>query len=139
MPYVYSTATNSSYYCAYDSTPGSPSVLKKKVEIRGGHNLNAAHNAAQKNNIYTPYGVRTEVSDADLEFLLGNPTFNRHVKLGFLSVDNKKVSPEKKARDMEQKDGSAPLTPKDFDTGASSDSGLKTYAKKVDSMPTMSI
>lgn len=130
VQYVYSTSTNSAFYCLYDTSTPGPAVLKKKVEIKGGHNLNAAHNPLQKNNIYTPYGVRTEVSDEDFEFLMANSSFQRHIKLGFKSVDSKKIAPEKKAKDMEQKDGSAPLTPKDYEVGQSSEDGLKTYAAK---------
>ena len=128
--YVYSTATNSAFYCLYDTSTPGPAVIKHKVEIKGGHNLNAAHNPSQPNNIYTPYGIRTEVSDEDFEFLLNNPTFVRHVEKGFLSYDKKKIAPEKKAADMEQKDGSAPLTPKDYMEGDNSDGDLKTYKSK---------
>jgi len=130
VQYVYSTATNSAFYCAYDTSTPGPAVIKKQVEIKGGHNLNAAHNPLQKNNVYTPYGVRTEVSDTDFEFLMNNETFKRHIKLGFISVDSKKIAPEKKAKDMEQKDGSAPLTPQSYDEGAGSDGDLKTYVAK---------
>ena len=130
MQYVYSTATCSAFYCLYDTSTPGPAVIKKKVEIKGGHNLNAAHDPKNKNNIYTPIGVVTAVSDEDLDFLLQNPTFNRHVKLGFLSVDSKKVNPEKKVRDMEQKDGSAPLTPADYIEAKDSTNEAKIYASK---------
>lgn len=130
MPYVFSTATNSAYYCAYDTSTPGPAVIKKRVEIKGGHNLNAAHNPAQKNNVYTPYGVRTEVSEADLEFLMSNETFKRHIKLGFIVVDSKKIAPEKVAKNMEQKDGSAPLTPDDFVESENSSKDSKIYTAK---------
>ncbi len=130
MNYVYSTATCSTGYCAYDTSTPGPAVLKKQVIIKGGHGINAAHDPKNKNNIYTPKGVVTAVSDADLDFLMSNPTFIRHMDRGFLSVDKKEVAPEKKAKDMAQKDGSAPLTPADFVEGKDSSPEAKIYSSK---------
>jgi hypothetical protein len=131
--YVYSTITNGTKYCLYDTSLPGPAVLKKYVEIKGGHGINAAHNPNQKNNFYTPRGMVTIVSDEDMEFLKGNEAFNRHIKGGFLSVDSKKISAEKKADDMAQKDGSAPLTPQDFEAGENSTKEQPTFkAKKGD-------
>ena len=125
--FVYSTATNSAFYCLYDTSTPGPAVLLKRVHIKGGHNVNHAHNPMQKNNIYTPYGVRTEVSEEDFKFLLQNESFNRHVAKGFLSYDKKKIAPEKKAKEMEQEDGSSPLTPKDYKIGESTEQGVPTF------------
>ncbi len=125
MPYVYSTITNSTTYCEYRKTaPESLGVIQKKVIIQGGHGV------AIPKTIMTPRGVPTEVSDADLEFLLQNSAFQRHMKAGFVSVDKKEVKPEKKITDMNLKDGSQPLTPKDFDKSENSDENTKIYKTK---------
>lgn len=123
--YVYSTATCSTFYCAYQKTNEKDlGRISKKVEIKGGHGV-----ATQKTCI-TPRGVVTVVSDEDLDFLMQNKSFQRHIKAGFITVDKKEVAPEKKAKDMEDKDGSAPITPKDFVESDSSTSDTKIYKKK---------
>ena len=125
MPYVYSTITNSTFYTQYRKTNANAlGVIEKKVLIKGGHGV------AVPKTIMTPWGVPTEVSDADLEFLLQNEAFQRHMKAGFITVDKKEVKAEKKAVDMNLKDGSQPLTPKDFDKSQNSDENTKIYKTK---------
>jgi hypothetical protein len=128
MPYVYSTATCSGTYVEYQksppisenkSSPGHNKILRKVV-INGGHGV------ATK-SLHTPLGVVTQVSNEDLDFLLKNQSFQRHVAAGFLSYDKKKVEPEKKIQNMAQKDGSSPLTPKDFEKGENGDETIKTF------------
>ncbi len=115
--YVFSTITNTTCYCHYETSPHHMPVLKKKVEIRGGHGVNAAHNPKQKTNFYTPKGIVTAVSDEDMDFLLSNESFQRHIKSGFITYDKRDVNPEKKVINMNKKDGSAPLTPEDYEKG----------------------
>ena len=123
--YIYSTATCSAFYCTYHKTNEKDlGRIAKKVEIKGGHGV-----ATQKTCI-TPRGVVTAVNDEDMEFLLQNLSFQKHVKAGFLSYDKKEVAPEKKVKDMAQKDGSAPITPQDFVESDSSTSDIKVYKKK---------
>ena len=125
MNYVYSTATCGSIYCLYkEGTDKDLGVILHKVEIKGGHGVSTPKTCI------TPRGVVTMVSDEDLEFLMKNDSFIKHMKAGFLTVDKKEVSPEKKIKDMAQKDGSAPLTPADFATGENSSSDTKVYKKK---------
>lgn len=130
MQYVYSTATCSASYCLYDTSIPGPAVLKHQVIIKGGHGVNAAHDPNNKNNIYTPRGVMTAVSDEDMAFLMNNELFVKHINEGFLSVDKKEVAPEKKAMDMKDKDGSAPLTPSDYEEGKDSSPEAKIYTAK---------
>lgn len=119
MHYVYSTATCPISYVQY--APPSDSETKsrggtshnrvvKKVTIMGGHGV------ANK-VLFTPRGVATQVSDEDFEFLMQNESFKTHMERGYMTVDKKKIEPEKKAKNMADKDGSAPLTPKDFEKG----------------------
>jgi hypothetical protein len=128
MPYVYSTSTCAGTYVEYQKTPpisenkSSPGYNRavRKVTINGGHGVATKH-------LFTPKGVVTQVSDDDLEFLLKNSSFQRHVAAGFLTYDKKKVEPEKKSASMAEKDGSAPLTPKDFEKGDLSDETIPTF------------
>lgn len=128
MPYVYSTATCSGTYVKYQdvpansdnkSSPGHNKVVKS-VTIQGGNGVATRH-------LITPKGMVTKVSDEDLAFLMQNRSFQRHMDAGFITVDKKKVDPAIKAKDMTEKDGSAPLTPKDFEKGEQSDENTKVY------------
>jgi len=124
MWYVYSTATCSGCYSLYhDSSNKDLAVIKKSVVINGGHGVANKH-------MFTPRGVVTEVSDEDMEFLKENQKFMKHVNEGFMSFEKKFVEPEKKAAEMETKDGSAPLTPENFEEAETSSNETKIYKKK---------
>lgn len=128
MHYVYSTGTCSGTYVEYQKTPpisenkSSPGYNRaiRKVTINGGHGVATKH-------LFTPKGVVTQVSDDDMEFLLKNTSFQRHVEAGFITYDKKKVDPEKKIQNMAQEDGSAPLTPKYFEKGENGDDTTKVF------------
>jgi hypothetical protein len=124
MQYVYSTATSGLIYTQCDTSTKGPARILKKVEIKGGHGV------ATIKNLHTPKGIVTVVSDGDLEWLLTNKTFKKHIDEGWISYDKKEFSPEKKAKDMADKDGSAPLTPSDFVEGSNSTRENKVYAPK---------
>lgn len=132
MPfYVYSTATNSITYVEYEKNASSdiaivktwPDGLPMKVTINGGHGVANKH-------FLTPRGVVTQIQDREMEYLLTNEAFIRHVDKGFMVYDKKKVNPEKKARDMQDKDGSAPITPSDYIESENSTSTNKVYKMK---------
>jgi hypothetical protein len=126
MPYVYSTATGASTYIEYapdnDKNKGH-AVIVRKVTIKGGHGV------ATK-NLITPKGVMTKVTDEELEFLLKDANFQRHMKAGFMNYDKSKVDPEKKATNMAKGDNSAPLTPDDFKEGEHSSAESRIYTGK---------
>lgn len=128
--YIYSTATCGAFYTLYENNSSKDIAVPKKangrvlqVEIKGGHGV------ATK-NLITPRGVVTQVSDEEFELLKQNASFQKHVQAGFLSFDKKEVAAEKKVADMADKDGSAPVTPQDFEDGENSSDGAKTYKKK---------
>lgn len=128
--YIYSTATCGAFYTLYEVNNSKDIAVPKKfngkicqVEIKGGHGV------ANK-NLVTPKGVVTQVTDEEFELLQQNASFQKHVQAGFISFDKKEVAPEKKAVDMEAKDGSAPITPKDFEEGENSSDLAKTYKKR---------
>ena len=128
MYYVFSTGTCSGTYVEYQKVPdisenkSSPGYNRaiRKVTINGGHGVATKH-------LFTPKGVVTQVSDDDMQFLLGNSSFRRHVDAGFITYDKKKVDQEKKIQNMAQKDGSAPLTPADFEKGENGDETTKVF------------
>lgn len=131
MFYVYSTATCPISYVVYESNTSSDlGVIKKRpdgtkisITIKGGHGVANKH-------FVTPRGVVTQVSDEDMEILLQDKSFTKHMNAGFMSYEKKEVSPDKKAASMAEKDGSAPLTPSDFDEAEASSNETKVYKKK---------
>ena len=132
MPYIYSTATCSGTYCQYpppNTTSGHNTAIRR-VTIKGGHGLASPIRGHIHGLIHTPQGVVTQVTQDELDFLMSNRSFLRHMKAGFITVDDRKVDPEKKAASMAQKDGSAPKTPADFEVSEHSDRNLKIYKEK---------
>lgn len=131
MFYVYSTITNNTFYSVYENNSSKdlgmikkrPDGTKLSIEIKGGHGVANKH-------FVTPRGVVTTVSDADMEVLQNIPAFKRHLDAGFISFEKKNVDPEKKVASMADKDGSAPITPKDFEESENSTPESKVYKKK---------
>ena len=123
MPYIYSTTTCDGTYVEYkpdvDKTKGVHEVVRK-VTIKGGHGVATRH-------LTTPKGVVTQVSEDELEFLLKNQSFQKHLKDGFVSYDNTKVDPAEKAANMAEGDGAAPLVPADFVETENSTKESKIY------------
>lgn len=108
MPYVFSKITNDTVYADYAYNPGGGlPTITKQVKIKGGANRADKH-------IITPQGVMTEVTDEELEFLLKNDGFQRHVERGFITHKAYKADADKVAKDMAERDNSSPLTPQDF-------------------------
>lgn len=133
--YVYSTATCSGTYVEYEKNSSNELSIKKKwpngqpmqVTIQGGHGV---AQASSSSHIFTPKGVVTQVTDDEMEWLLTNPAFKRHMDRGFISYDKKRVDPEKKAKDMAQKDGCAPITPSDYIKSENSSNDTPIYKAK---------
>lgn len=135
MHYVYSTCANSGTYCDYgnltsDDKNRGHHVAIKKVTIMGGNGVARQQKSSGFGGIYTPKGVVTEVSDEDMEFLLKNECFKRHVAAGHISYDKRKMEPEKKIKDMNPRDGSAPISSASFDESENSTSDSRIYKKK---------
>ena len=109
MKYVYSTCSTDFAYGAYKAAPkGGLPTLGRRVLINGGSNV------ANK-NVITPNGVMTKVSDEDATYLMTDKNFLRHMAAGFVQLSDKNHDPEAVAADMTSRDGSAPLTPGDFE------------------------
>lgn len=126
MPYIYSTLTcgNSFAIYAVKNDPKALSRIVKRIEIHGGHGMK------NPKALDTPMGVVTQVSDEDLALLQTLTSFRKQVDAGYLVVDNKKTDPAKKAVDMNPKDASAPMTPKDFVKSEDGTDEIPIYKKK---------
>lgn len=126
MYYVYSTITNDTYYSKFeDNNDKDISIAIKKVLIKGGHGI------ASK-QLVTPYGVMTEVKNEDMEFLESNDAFQRHIEKGFITVLKKRDNDiEKVSKNLNEKDGSYPKTPRDYiRSEISDDFGKEIYKPK---------
>ncbi len=107
--FVYSTHTNSIRYVEWmPEKTQNFNIVKKSIVIKGGHGL-------CNKNMITAEGVVTSVSDSDMEWLLTLESFQEDIKHGYIRHSKRKEDSEKVVkRDMQTKDGSAPLTPKDY-------------------------
>lgn len=115
MPYIVSKASQDIEYPMWTTSRSGQHQAKKAVVIKGGANV------INKKTLETPTGTVTEVTSEELEFLLSNSTFKRHVENGWLTVEKSESSAQKKAKSVDKdsegytkKDGSAQLTPEDF-------------------------
>lgn len=122
MPFVYSTLSNGVSYPSYKTINIGGVDLKRPIagsfiEIKGGANVaTPPHKSIVDPSgmpIHTPVGVRTEVTDAQLEQLMGHLSFRKQVEAGYFKVDNKQKV-EKAVTNMQAKDASAPKTPADY-------------------------
>ena len=108
--FIVSRASQDNEYVVWTTTANGQKTVKKTILIKGGANV------MDKHTMTTPNGVVTEISDADWEVLKDHTAFKRHMERGFMEV----MKEEKKARETSKKksgkkDGSAQLTPKDFE------------------------
>lgn len=102
MPYIYSTLANDNKFQTYDkhpriSTPTASILIKGKAGVQ------------DKRTLETPRGVATSVTDDELTLLKTIDEFNRMVKEGYLSIDEKAAhghDVEEKAADMSSDDKS---------------------------------
>ncbi len=107
--YIYSTIGTDMAYTIYAENRNTDiAIAEKVVYIKGGAGV------AEARNLVTPRGVMTEVTTEELEALQKCFLFNMHLEGGYLSIDSKKVDPDKKANDMNEKDETRQITPDDF-------------------------
>jgi hypothetical protein len=126
MPFIYSTLTCTNTFAVFaaKSDPHSLSRVIKRIAILGGHGMK------NPQGIDTPKGVVTKVTDGDLELLQSMVAFRSQVEAGYLVVDKNNVDPATKAESMNSKDGSSPLTPKDFEKSEDLGEDVPTYKKQ---------
>ena len=102
--YVFSTLACDQLYTAWTPTSNDMKEKGHQVFIKGGAGV-------ANDRIITPLGVMTEITEDQFAILQQNEDFKRHVKAGFLTVQDKKHDVEKVAADMNRQDPSAPKTP----------------------------
>jgi len=112
MVFVYSTLTHSYKYPIWLMHNNVPKIASS-VTIQGGANL-------PSKQLVTPKGVLTTITDEQYDRLQQNKAFQRHLKANHLKVETQEYAADDVAKDMEPKDGSAPMTPADYE-----DDGLK--------------
>lgn len=105
--YVFSTLTCDQHYTNWVSGGADVPVVDKTIHIKGGAGV-------ANDRIITPRGVVTEIDEEDIAILEQNEVFKIHQKNGFVMIERKAADPEKVAADMASRDGSAPLTPNDY-------------------------
>lgn len=108
MWHIYSTLTAPVMYVTYKKNDSrAMAIAEHRITIAGGANVSNKH-------FVTPRGVLTTVSDEDYEHLLRNPVFQKHLETHHVFCDQVKANANKVAdANMQAKDESAPLTPKD--------------------------
>ena len=106
--YVFSTLPVDMIYTGYVTREGSEPLLARSVFIKGGAGI-------ANDRFITEVGVRTEVSDEELQVMLADHTCKLHMANGYITLQKKSHDVEKVAADMKRGDKSSPLEPTDFD------------------------
>lgn len=108
--YVYSTLTCDNEYHSFVQGGADLPMSQASVLIKGGAGV-------ANNRVVTPQGVRTEITEQDLEVLRSNKVFELHEQNGFVKVEvDLLVDADVVAADMASRDGGAPVVPQDLPT-----------------------
>lgn len=112
MPAIFSTASADTVYILYASrNVNEVPAIKAKVTIKGKANVAVQIKRGDTDRQdHTPVGVKTVVSDQELELLRANLSFQRHVEKGFLVIDRESAKIPSVVKNMEGKDNAAPIT-----------------------------
>lgn len=105
--YVFSTLTCDQLYTNWIKGGADVAIVERQILVKGGAGV-------ANDRIITPRGVVTEIDEEDIAILEQNEVFKIHQKNGFVMIERKAADPEKVAADMASRDGSAPLTPNDY-------------------------
>lgn len=109
---VFSTLAAPVEYTDWHVGENGVPVSKGSVLIKGGAGV-------ANENIQTPRGVATMVTEAQAEALKKNTLFQLHAKNGYVAIDSVERPPsaddvENAAAGLNGRDTSAPLVPEDF-------------------------
>lgn len=131
MPYIISTLAAGNDYTAYTPVTSGAQPVARTVSVKGGAGV-ANRNDQFINGKLTPNGVKTFVSDEDLEFLKKNPVFQTHMSNGFIKIVESDAKPDEVVSDMTQRDVSAPLKEEDYEKGGRAEkAGAKPKGGKI--------
>ena len=143
--YVYSVATNHSYFCVYapkiDTKSIEPRMIAKKVLVKGKVNVSQLPGTKEKiidpdvmlNFLSTPKIAVTELTDEDMEFLKQNKNFMKGVENKIYAFVEKKVDHEKMRAKLAKGDKSRPLTPEGFEKKSDGSASDERIFKNPDS------
>jgi hypothetical protein len=112
--HIISTLSADTKYTQWARGPGL-NQEQRSVLVRGGAGV-ALRGAGQQ--VYTPDGIRTEVSDDDAVFLAAHPQFQQHMARGFVKIVDRPLDADTVAQRMEDDTGSNPKTPADVKLAA---------------------
>ena len=115
--HIYSTMPSDNVYAIYEPAKEGEQRRRIKKDVNGKPMkllVKGGHGVANKHFV-TPFGVHTEVDEADYDLLKNNAAFIRHEERGYIKVEKAKKDAEKAAKDMNDSDKSKPKTPKDFE------------------------
>lgn len=114
--YVVSKASQDIEYAGWKQGRNGQNVKEFSIIIKGGANV------VDKKTMEASKGNYTEVDKEQLDFLLSNTAFKRHVDRGWMFVEKTRGGAEKlaetelkEADGSVKKDGSAQLTAEDFE------------------------
>ena len=131
MPHIVSTLTNDQNYTDWSRPEQTGkvarlNVVQRQILIKGKANVITKA-------LVTPEGVLTSVSEEELEALKKIRAFQEHIKLGHLKILAREASPDKVAKDMTDRDQSAPLNEAkgDFKKGGRA-AGVAPKSSKVE-------
>ena len=103
MPSVYSTCSNDIKYGKRLKGVGDMTIAGKQVLIHGKATISPGK------GLKTPLGVRTDVTQEDLDYLLEDESFQRHIKAGHIVVMGaKKDADDVAKKEMVPHDASSP-------------------------------
>ncbi len=111
--FVYTTLTSDNIYTYYSTETGNDVPAPIMIDGREGV-LIAGGTGVANDRVITPRGVRTPVTEAQVEYLRANRVFQLHEKNGHIIVSDEDTDPEKIAANMEGRDRSAPIVPEEL-------------------------
>lgn len=106
--HVISTLSRNTRYADWTRNSGLNGI-KHSVLVKGGAGI-VPRLVSGVAVLQAPQATRTEVSDADAEFLANHPDFKRHMARGFVRFVSKPIDPESAGRSMPKDEGSRPRT-----------------------------
>ena len=114
MPYVTSTMSTDVQYTKYaESEANGANTPIAHVIVKGGSGV-ANKKLAVADGVLTPFGVQTKIDNDEAQLLEENETFRKHRDAGYVKIHAMPVAAGIVARDMEERDKSAPIRPEDL-------------------------
>lgn len=121
--HVYSKLVNNQRYVGYAPGGGDIPVEAMAVLVMGGAGL-------ADENLHTPMGVQTKITEEQAAFLESNSVFKVHKAKGKVTIERRNVDIEKVIANLGDADPSSPITPSSFEgSDLSADTGNAAPSK----------